>query len=151
MFEEFKKFAVRGNVFDMAIGIILGTAFGAITKSFVNDVLMPPLGLLFGDMDFANLFVTLKLGATPGPYETLAAAQEAGAVTINYGLFINTIITFILVAWVVFLLIKAINRMQAESEVDPEAPVEPTTKDCSFCFTEIPIQAVRCPHCTSEL
>jgi large conductance mechanosensitive channel len=151
MFDEFKKFALRGNVFDMAIGVILGTAFGAITKSLVSDILMPPIGLLFGDVDFSNLFITLKPGSTPSPYASLAAAQEAGAVTINYGLFINTLITFILIAWVVFLLIKAINRMQAEPEAETEAPAEPTTKDCHYCYTEIPIKAVRCPHCTSEL
>ncbi len=112
MFAEFKKFAMRGNVVDMAIGIVIGTAFGAITKSLVSDIIMPPIGLLLGGLDFADFFITLKAGSQPGPYESLAAAQEAGAVTLNYGLFINTIVVFLIVAFVMFLLVRAMNNMQ---------------------------------------
>lgn len=146
MLEEFKKFAMRGNVVDMAVGIIIGGAFGTIVKSLVADVIMPPVGLMLGGVDFSDLFVTLKEGAAAGPYSTLAAAQEAGAVTISYGLFINSVISFLIVAFAVFLLIKGINNMQAE---EPEEEV--TTKECSFCISAIPIQATRCPNCTSTL
>ncbi len=146
MWQEFKTFIARGNVFDMAVGIVIGTAFGVMIKSLVSDVIMPPIGLLLGRVDFANLFILLKEGGTPGPYAALADAQAAGAVTINYGLFINTIISFIIVAVVIFLLVKGINRLKKA-----EAPAAPTTKDCPFCFTAIPIQATRCPHCTSNL
>ena len=145
---EFKEFAMRGNVVDMAVGIIIGGAFGTIVKSLVSDVMMPPLGLLLGGVDFSDLFITLKDGASAGPYATLAAAQAAGAVTIGYGLFLNAVISFLIVAFAVFLLIKAINRLQREKEA-PE--VSPTTKDCPRCFSVIPIKASRCPHCTSEL
>ena len=148
MMEEFKKFAMRGNVVDMAVGIIIGGAFGTIVKSLVADVIMPPIGLLLGGVDFSDLFITLKEFATLGPYATLAAAQEAGAVTISYGVFINAVISFLIVAYAVFLLIKAINRMQAEEEAPP---AEPTDKDCPHCFTSISIKATRCPNCTSEL
>lgn len=148
MFKEFKEFAMRGNVVDMAVGIIIGGAFGTIVKSLVSDVMMPPLGLLLGGVDFSDLFITLKQGTIAGPYPTLAAAQAAGAVTISYGLFINSVISFLIVAFAVFLLIKGINRMQREKEAPP---VEPTTKDCPFCASPIPIKALRCPHCTSEL
>ena len=152
MFKEFKEFAMRGNVFDMAIGIIIGSAFGAISKSLVNDILMPPIGLLLGDVDFVELFLVLKAGETAGPYATLAAAQEVGAVTLNYGIFINTVITFLIVAFAAFLLVRSINRLQKEHEQEEEAPpAEPTTKECPYCITEIPIKAVRCPNCTSEL
>jgi large conductance mechanosensitive channel len=144
MLKEFKEFAMRGSVLDLAIGVILGAAFGGIVTSFVNDVLMPPIGLLLGNVDFSNLFITLKGPATT----SLAEAQNAGAVTINYGVFINTVINFLIVAFVIFLLVKQINRLQREEEAPP---AEPTTKECSFCFTEIPIQARRCPNCTSEL
>jgi large conductance mechanosensitive channel len=149
MFKEFKEFVMRGNVVDMAVGIVIGAAFGTIVKSFVDDVLMPPIGLLLGNVDFANLFVVLKEGAKgAGPYASVAAAKAAGAVTLNWGAFINTIISFIIIAFAVFLVIKGINRMKREKE----APVaEPTTKVCPFCFTTIPIQANRCPHCTSQL
>jgi large conductance mechanosensitive channel len=146
--QEFKKFAMRGNVVDMAVGIIIGGAFGTIVKSLVADVIMPPIGLLLGGVDFSDLFVTLKEGATTGPYATLAAAQEAGAVTISYGVFINSVISFLIVAFAVFLLIKAINKMQAEEEAPPE---EPTEKDCPFCLSSIPIKATRCPNCTSQI
>jgi len=148
MLSEFKQFAMRGNVVDMAVGIIIGGAFGTIVQSLVKDVLMPPLGLLLGGVDFSDLFLTLKDGAAAGPYLTLAAAQEAGAVTISYGKFINSVISFLIVAFAVFLLIKAINRLQREKEAPPP---EPTTKDCPKCCSAIPIKATRCPHCTSEL
>jgi large conductance mechanosensitive channel len=149
MFKDFKEFAMRGNVVDMAIGIVIGAAFGTIVKSFVDDVLMPPIGLLLGNVDFSNLFITLKEGSkAAGPYASLAAAKAAGAVTLNLGIFINTIISFIIIAFAVFLVIKGINSMKREKEAPP---AEPTTKECSFCFTTIPIQASRCPHCTSQL
>ena len=152
MLEEFKKFAMRGNVVDMAVGIIIGGAFGTIVKSMVADVIMPPIGLLMGGVDFSDLFITLKEGAQAGPYPTLAAAQEAGAVSINYGLFLNSVISFLIVAFAVFLLIRSINRLQEMGETqEEEAPAEPTTKECPFCASEIPIKATRCPHCTSEL
>ena len=149
MFKEFKEFAMRGSVVDMAVGIVIGAAFGTIVKSFVDDVLMPPIGLLLGNVDFSNLFITLKDGAkAAGPYASLAAAKAAGAVTLNLGLFINTIISFLIIAFAVFLVIKGINRMKRE-EVAP--PAEPTTKECSYCFSTIPIKATRCPNCTSQL
>ena len=146
MFKQFKEFAMRGNVVDMAVGIVIGAAFGAIIASFVADVLMPPIGLLLGRVDFANLFVVLKQGTMAGPYESLAAAKQAGAVTLNIGVFINTIVSFLIIAFAVFLVIRWINRLKAK-----EAPVAPTTKDCPFCFVAIPLQASRCPHCTSQL
>jgi len=141
---EFKEFALRGNVLDMAVGIIIGAAFGSIVTSFVNDILMPPIGLLLGRVDFANLFINLS----ETPYDTLAEAQAAGAATINYGMFINTVLDFAIVAFVVFLLIRQINRMTREQEAPSE---DPTTKECPYCLSSIPIKAVRCPHCTSEL
>ena len=146
MIEEFIKFIMRGNVVDMAVGIIIGGAFGTIVKSLVADILMPPIGLLLGGVDFSNLFITLKTGTTAGPYASLAAAQEAGAVVISYGIFMNGIISFLIVAFAVFLLIRGINKLQEE-----EPPEDPTTKECSFCMSTIPINAVRCPNCTSEL
>ena len=148
MLKDFKEFAMRGNVVDMAVGIIIGAAFGTIVKSLVADVIMPPIGLLLGNVDFSNLFIVLKEGATAGPFATIAEAQKAGAVTINYGVFINTIISFIIVAFAVFLLIRAINKLQREEEAPPE---EPTTKECPHCLSTIPIKATRCGHCTSEL
>jgi large conductance mechanosensitive channel len=148
MLKEFREFAMRGNVVDMAVGIIIGAAFGTIVNSLVSDVIMPPIGLLLGNVDFSNLFFTLQEGELAGPYAALADAQAAGAVTVNYGLFINTIISFLIVAFAVFLLIRGVNRLQREEE---EAPVEPTTKDCPFCKSEIHIDANRCPHCTSQL
>ncbi len=150
MFKEFKEFAKRGNVVDMAVGIIIGGAFGTIVKSLVADLLMPPIGLLLGNVDFTNLFVVLRGGTTPGPYATLADAQTAGAVTFNYGVFINTVISFLIVAWAVFFLVKAINRLKSEME-QPAPEAEPTIKDCPFCCSSIPIKATRCPQCTSEL
>jgi large conductance mechanosensitive channel len=146
MFKEFKEFAMRGNVVDMAVGIIIGGAFGTIVKSLVNDVMMPPLGLLLGGVDFSNFFVVLKEGANAAPYKALAEAQAAGAVTINYGVFLNAVISFLIVAFSVFLLIKGINRLRRE-----EAAAPATTRECPFCYSTIAIQASRCPHCTSAL
>ena len=149
MVKEFKEFAMRGNVVDMAVGIIIGGAFGTIVKSLVNDVLMPPIGLLLGGVDFSNFFVVLKEGAKgAAPYAALADAQSAGAVTINYGLFLNGVISFLIVAFAVFLLIKGINTMKREEEAPP---AEPTTKECPFCMSTIAIKASRCPSCTSDL
>ncbi len=148
MIKEFKDFAMRGNVIDMAVGVVIGAAFGAIVKSLVDDILMPVLGLILGNADFSNLFVVLKEGSVSGPYDTLALAQEAGAVTLNYGLFINAIVGFVIVAFAIFLLIRSINRLQKEEEAPP---TELTTKECPHCFSEIAIQATRCPNCTSDL
>jgi len=143
MWKEFKEFIMRGSVLDMAVGIIIGAAFTSVVQSLVNDVLMPPIGRVLGGVDFGGLFINLG----PGTYETLAEAQGAGAATINYGLFINALISFLIVALVVFLLVKAVNRMQKEEE----APSEPTTKECPECLSEIPIQARRCAFCTTVL
>ena len=147
MWKEFKEFALRGNVVDMAVGIIIGAAFGTIVKSLVDDVVMPPIGLLLGGVDFASFFVLLKAGAPGAPYASLADAQAAGAVTINYGVFINSVISFLVVALVTFFLIRMMNRMRREEE----APSEPTTKECPFCLSTVPIKASRCAHCTSQL
>jgi large conductance mechanosensitive channel len=147
MIKEFKEFAMRGNVVDMAVGIIIGAAFGAIVKSLVDDVLMPVVGLLLGNVDFSNFFFVLKAGKVPGPYATLAEAKAATAVVLSYGLFINAIVTFLIVAFAVFLLVKQINVLKRE-EAPPAAP---TTKDCPFCLSTVPLKATRCPHCTSEL
>ncbi len=144
MLKEFKEFAMKGNVLDMAVGIIIGAAFGKIVSSFVSDILMPPLGLLLGKVNFTNLFITLS-GASA---LTLDEARKAGAVTLNYGQFLNTCIDFLLVAFAIFILIKQVNRMR-KPEPAP-APVV-TTKDCPFCASAIPLKATRCPHCTSEL
>lgn len=148
MLKEFKVFAMRGNVVDMAVGIVIGAAFGGIVKSLVADVLMPPIGLLLGNVDFADLFVVLKEGTTPGPFATLAAAKAAGAVTLNFGLLINTVVNFLIVALAIFFVVRGINRLKKQEEA-PAA--EPTTKECPQCFSSIPIRAVRCAHCTSEL
>jgi len=148
MFKEFKEFAMRGNVVDMAVGIIIGGAFGTIVKSLVDDVLMPPIGLLLGGVDFSNFFVILKDGAAPGPYAALADAQAAGAVSINYGIFLNAVISFLIVAFAVFLLIRGINAMRRQEEA---APPPPDVKECEYCASSIPIRASRCPHCTSQL
>lgn len=129
MLKEFKEFAMKGNVVDMAVGIIIGAAFGTIVKSLVDDVLMPPIGLMLGDVDFSNLFVVLKEGITPGPYETVALAAEAGAVTMNWGVLINNIISFIIVAIAVFFVIKGINNMRKEEEAAPETPPEPSNEE----------------------
>jgi large conductance mechanosensitive channel len=148
MLKEFKEFAMRGNVMDMAVGIIIGAAFGAIVGSLVADVIMPPIGLLLGNVDFSNLFVVLKEGATPGPYASVAAAKTAGAVSINIGLFINTIINFVIVAFAIFMMIRAINRLQKPA---PAPAAAPTTRDCPYCLSAIPLKATRCSHCTSEV
>ena len=146
MIEDFKKFIMRGNVLDMAVGIIIGAAFVTIVSSLVADVIMPPIGLLLGNVDFSNLFFVLKDGAkAAGPYASLAAAKAAGAVTINAGVFINTIISFLIVALAVFLLVRNINRLYAKEEAAP------TTKDCPYCLMSVPLKATRCGHCTSEL
>ena len=144
MLKEFKEFALRGNVLDMAIGIIIGIAFGAIVTSIVNDLIMPPIGLLLGKVDFANLFINLS-GVH---YASLAEAKQAGAAVIGYGVFINTLINFLIIAFVIFLLIRQVNRLRRKPEVVPAAP---TTKDCPYCFSVIPIKAIRCPQCTSKL
>jgi large conductance mechanosensitive channel len=148
MFKEFKEFAIRGSVVDMAVGIIIGGAFGTIVKSLVADVIMPPIGLLLGGVDFANFFSVLKEGTPAGPYASVADAQAAGAVTLNFGLFVNSLLGFLIVAFAVFLLIRAINGLRREEE---KPPAEPTEKDCRYCLSAIPIKATRCPHCTSEL
>lgn len=147
MFYEFKKFAMRGNVVDMAVGIVIGGAFGLIVSSLVSDVLMPPIGLILGNVDFSNLFTVLKEGATASPYASLAEAKEAGAVTINYGAFLNTVVSFLIVAFAIFMVVKTMNRMQEEEE----APAEPTTKECPHCISTISIKATKCPNCTSHL
>ena len=149
--KDFKAFIMRGNVVDLAVGIVIGVAFGAIVSSFVKDVIMPPIGLALGNVDFTNLFVVLKQGTVAGPYPSLAAAQEAGAVSINYGVFINTIVNFIILAAVVFFfVVRPITKMHARQKAAEVAPA-PSTKECPFCYTTIPIKASRCPNCTSEL
>ncbi len=146
MWEDFKKFIMRGNVLDLAVGVIIGGAFGAIVTSLVNDVIMPPIGLLLGKVDFSQLFINLS----GQEYASLAAAQEAGAATINYGAFLNTIINFLIVALVIFLVVRWFNKMQTMGK-KPEAPAAPTTKECPYCLTQIAIKATRCPNCTSQL
>jgi large conductance mechanosensitive channel len=148
MLKEFKEFAVRGNVVDLAVGVIIGAAFGAMVKSLVDDIIMPPIGLLLGGVDFSNLFLTLREGKVAGPYATLAEAKGAGAVTINYGVLANTVVSLLIVAFVIFLLVRGINKLRREKDAPPPAP---TTRDCPFCATAIPIKATRCPHCTSEV
>jgi large conductance mechanosensitive channel len=148
MLKEFKEFAMRGNVVDMAVGIIIGAAFGTIVKSLVADIIMPPIGLLLGNVDFSNLFLVIKQGASAGTFATVAEAQKAGAVTINYGVFINTVISFLVVAFSVFILIRGMNKLNRKEEAVPE---EPTTKECPKCFSTIAINATRCAFCTSEL
>ena len=142
MLKEFKEFAMKGNVLDMAIGVIIGGAFGKIVTSLVSDVLMPPIGLLMGKVDFSSLF--LNLSATPQP--SLAAAKAAGTPTVNYGVFLQTVFDFIIIAFVIFLLVKQVNRLKK-----PEAPAAPTTKDCPLCLSTIPIKAKKCAHCTSSV
>lgn len=142
MLQEFKKFALKGNVVDLAVGIIVGAAFGKIVSSFVADILMPPIGLLLGKVDFSNLFINLS----SKNYKSLADAKSAGAATLNYGMFLNNVIDFLIVAFAVFLLVKQLNRLKSKEE---PAPV--STKECPFCFSSIPMQATRCPNCTSHL
>lgn len=143
MFKEFKEFIQRGNVVDMAVGIIIGAAFGAIVNSLVKDILMPPIGKILGGLDFSNLFIPLS----KGEFKTLAEAQAAGIPTINYGIFINVLINFLIISFAIFLIIKQVNRLKKKEEI----PAEPSTKTCPECFTEIPVKAKRCPHCTSIL
>lgn len=142
MFKEFKEFAMRGSMIDLAVGIIIGAAFGKIVTSLVNDIIMPPIGLLLGKVDFSNLFINLS----DKDYSSLAEAKAAGAATINYGLFLNTVIDFIIVAFVIFLVIRQINRLKRQPE-----PAAPDTKECPYCITVIPVKATRCPHCTAEI
>ena len=149
MIKEFKEFAVKGNVVDMAVGIIIGAAFTGVVQSLVKDIMMPPLGLLMGGMDFSEFFVVLQEGTPAPPYATMATAQEAGAVTLNYGVFLNTIISFLIVSFAVFILIRYINKLKRPQE-KPE-PVTASLKKCNYCFSDIPVEATRCPHCTSEL
>lgn len=143
MLKEFKAFIMRGNVIDLAIGVVIGGAFGKIISSLVNDIIMPPIGLLLGKIDFSNLFITLS----GERFDTLARAEEAGSVTLNVGLFINAVMDFLIVALVIFLLIKQLNNLEKKKEI----PAEPTTKKCPFCLTEIPKEATRCPACTSKI
>ncbi len=144
MLDEFKKFAMRGNVVDMAVGIVIGAAFGKIVSSLVKDVIMPPIGLLMGNVDFSSLFINLS----DTEYESLKAAQEAGAATINYGLFINTVLDFIIIAFAIFMVIKALNKAKKKEEAPPAAA---TTKSCPECLSQVPIAAKRCAHCTSAI
>jgi len=146
MLKEFREFALRGNVIDLAVGVIIGAAFGKIVTSLVNDMIMPPLGVIIGKVDFSDLYLNLS----GGDYPSLAAAKEAGAATINYGFFINTVIQFVIVAFAIFLVIRQMNRMKRFYEREAAAPA-PTEKSCAYCFTNIPIKAIRCPNCTSEL
>jgi large conductance mechanosensitive channel len=146
---EYKTFALRGNVVDMAVGIIIGAAFNGVVQSLVKDILTPPLGMLVGNVDFTNLFVVLKDGATPGPYPTLEAANAAGAITLNAGVFLNNAVSFLIVSFAVFLLVRSVNKM-TEPDASPE-PVVPTVKKCSYCMQDISVKATRCPHCTSDL
>ena len=147
--KEFKEFAVKGNVIDMAVGIIIGGAFSPIVNSLVKDIIMPPIGFVMNNVDFSNLY--LSLTPTSEHYSTVAEAQEAGLVTINYGTFINTLISFLIVSFAVFLLVKTINKLKAEKPAEPAAPAEPTTKNCPFCCSEINIKATKCPYCASEV
>jgi len=148
---DFKAFVLRGSVVDLAIGIVIGVAFGAIVSSLVNDVLMPPIGLALGKLDFSNMLAVLKEGTTPGPYASLAAAKAAGAVTINYGFFVNTVINFLIVAAAVFFfVVRPVNRMMAPKKA-ATAPAASTTRECPYCYSNIPVKATRCPNCTSEL
>lgn len=143
MLKEFREFVMRGNVMDLAVGVIIGAAFGKIVSSLVNDLLMPPIGLLLGGINFADLFINLSGTA----YASLAEAQAAGAATINYGLFINNVVDFLIIAFVIFLLVKQVNRLSKPKG----APEAPSTKVCPYCANGIPIKATRCPHCTSQL
>ena len=149
MLKDFRDFIMRGNVLDMAVGIIIGAAFGTLVSSIVKDIIMPPIGLVLGNVDFTNLFAVLKQGATPGPYASLADAQAAGAVTINYGVFINTMVSFLIVAVVLFFLIRAF--VHARSRLEPKKVAAPTTKECPYCLSQVPLKATKCAYCTSEL
>ena len=148
MLKDFKEFALRGNVVDMAVGIVIGAAFGTIVNSLVSDILMPPIGVLLGNVDFSSLFIVLREGKIAGPYVSPSAAKAAGAVTLNYGIFVNTIISFLIVAFAVFLLVRNINKIKRREEAPPAVV---TTKECPYCLSVIPVKAIRCAHCTSEL
>lgn len=149
MLKEFKEFVMRGNVVDLAVGVIIGAAFGKIIDSLVKDIIMPPIGILLGNIDFSNWFIVLKESAKlPGPYPSLEIARQAGAITLNLGIFLNALISFIIVAAAIFMVVKAMNRL---SRQEAPAPAEVTSKECPRCFSTIPIKATRCPHCTSEL
>lgn len=153
MLKEFRQFIMRGNVVDMAVGIIIGVAFGAVVTSLVSDMIMPPIGLLVGNVDFTNLFVVLKNGSPAGPYASLADAKATGAVTINYGVFVIAIISFIIIAFAVFMIIRYVNRLryQMGRQKEEAAQAESTTKECPYCLSSIPLKASRCPQCTSQL
>jgi large conductance mechanosensitive channel len=148
MLKDFKEFVMRGNVVDMAVGIIVGAAFGTIVNSLVSDIIMPPIGMILGNVDFSSLFIVLKEGKVLGPYMSLKAAKDAGAITVNYGVFINTVISFLIVAFSVFILVKNINRLKRQHEAPLAASV---TKECPYCYSVIPVKATRCAYCTSEL
>jgi large conductance mechanosensitive channel len=145
MIKDFKEFIMRGSMIDLAVGFVIGVAFAAVVNSLVKDIIMPPIGLLLGGVDFNNLYVVLKDGVTAAPYASLDVAQKAGAVTINYGLFISSIITFVIVGFVLFLIVRVVSRLRREKAVDPD------TQDCPYCFSAIPVKATRCPACTSEV
>ena len=147
MLKEFREFIMRGNVLDLAVGVIIGAAFGGVVTSLVNDVIMPPIGIALGQVDFKDLFVLLKEGTTPGPYASVAAAKAAGAVTLNWGAFVNTVINFLIVGFAIFMIVRAVNRIHKKPEPAPAGP----TKECPYCLSTVPLQATRCPHCTSEL
>jgi len=148
MWKDFRAFVMRGNVVDLAVGIIIGAAFGTIVTSLVNDIIMPPVGLVLGQVDFSSMFAVLKQGATPGPYFTPAQAKAAGAVTLNYGQFINTLINFVIIAFAVFLLVRGVNKLYREAKA---GAAEKLTRPCPYCLSDIPAKATRCAHCTSEL
>jgi large conductance mechanosensitive channel len=148
LMKEFKEFIARGNVVDLAVAVVIGAAFGAIVTSLVKDIVMPPIGLALGKVDFSNLFCVLKEGSTPGPYPSVAQAAHAGAVTVNYGVFIMTVINFLIIAFVVFMMVRTLNRVKREKVAAEQAP---DVKECAYCFTPIPAKATRCPNCTSEL
>lgn len=148
MWKEFKTFIMRGNVIDLAVGVIIGGAFGSIVTSLVNDIIMPPIGLVLGRVDFSNLYFVLKQGDTAGPYASLAEAKELGAVTLNYGIFINTLVSFLIVAAAIFMVVRAVNRLSASEEETEEAP---SVKTCPYCRSEVHLEATRCPFCTSAL
>jgi len=147
MLKEFREFIMRGNVLDLAVGVIIGAAFGGVVTSLANDVIMPPIGIALGQVDFKELFVLLKEGTTPGPYASVAAAKAAGAVTLNWGAFVNTLINFIIVGFSIFMMVRLANKLHKKPEPAPAAP----TKECPYCLSSVPLKATRCPQCTSEL
>jgi len=147
MLKEFREFIMRGNVLDLAVGVIIGAAFGGVVTSLVNDVIMPPIGIALGQVDFKDLFVLLKEGTTPGPYASVAAAKAAGAVTLNWGAFVNTLINFIIVGFSIFMMVRLANKLHKKPAPAPAAP----TKECPYCLSSVPLKATRCPQCTSEL